>query len=103
MDSHASAGGCQVKPTQDDVERARILIGTWLRDRNPKGLTDRCAQALADAREREREACARLADKAMLVPSDGGAPTTDEVNMCECIAASIRARGAEKEQADEHV
>ena len=51
-----------MKPTQDDVERARTLIVTWLRDRNPKGLTDRFAQAIADARERERGACAKVAE-----------------------------------------
>jgi len=93
-----------VKPAQDDVERAAVMPMTYYAGESGDGIRtlreikEAIAQALADAREREMEACARLADKAMLVPPDGGAPTTDEVNMCECIAAAIRSRGAEKEE-----
>ena len=85
-----------MKPTQDDVERARTLIGTWLRDRDPKGLTDRCAQALADARERERESCAEVCD----VIADRMHEKRFDVIEAGCVkcAAAIRARGAEKEE-----
>ena len=40
----------------------------------------------------EREACAKIADTAMLVPPDGGSPTADEVAMCEQIERVIRER-----------
>ena len=56
--------------------------------------------AILDARDKrekeavlaEREACAKIADTAMLVPPDGGSPTEDEIAMCERIASFIRAR-----------
>ena len=41
----------------------------------------------------EREECARIATYGCLVPPDGGSPTENEVDMCNSIAAAIRARG----------
>jgi S-adenosylmethionine hydrolase len=40
----------------------------------------------------EREACARVAEHACLVPPDGGSPTEIEVEMCARAARFIRAR-----------
>lgn len=40
----------------------------------------------------EREACARIAENACLVPPDGGSPTEAEAEMCNRAAQFIRAR-----------
>lgn len=56
-----------------------------------ESVLDSIAAALLAARDEAIEEAARLCDKAMLVPPDGGAPTTDEVRMCEVCAAAIRA------------
>ncbi len=42
--------------------------------------------------EKEREACAKIAEWAHMVPPDGGSPTEDERAVAEAAAAAIRAR-----------
>jgi Fe-S-cluster-containing dehydrogenase component len=44
-------------------ERAEKFIGTWLRDRNPKGLTQRCAEALAAVERETIERCAEVCEQ----------------------------------------
>ena len=84
-----------VTATDADREAGRTLIGTWLRDRDPKGLTDRVIEAIARARAEEREACAKVCEAQ-------GPPADTRHNplyrdafddgVCTC-ADAIRARG----------
>jgi hypothetical protein len=53
------------------------------------------AEVVRVAKEEEREACARVAAMAHMVPPDGGSPTEDECAVAEAAARHIRARSTE--------
>lgn len=68
------------------------IVARWETDMT---LAEPCelAQLIDDAIAAEREACARVAENACLVPPDGGSPTEDEARMCADAARYIRGRG----------
>lgn len=81
--------------TEKDLEKARKLLAQV--EQFEQGPYDEkssvlIATALAAARKEEREACAKLAETACLVPPDGGSPTEAERMVGEAAAAAIRAR-----------
>ena len=85
-----------MKPTQDDMERAaRIDIGRCACSYHYLcGVHTPIAQAIADARESEREACAKVCESLV-----SGIYCDSKCHAKGCIecAAAIRARAAERE------
>ena len=72
---------------------SELLIG-FSAEKKPKAIAawNRRASPTPECIRREAlEEAARIAERGCLVPPDGGSPTEAEREMCEAIAASIRA------------
>jgi chromosome segregation ATPase len=84
-DEARKAGG-EARISENKAEHARVSMS--LRVTKLEADRDALAQRVAEA---VREACAKRAARACLVPPDGGSPTEGEVAVADGAAADIRA------------